>query len=67
MKNDLTHEVSVKHGFSYNGEPCKEVTYTQSPELLWHLQNREIKRATVSLKLKSEFLHFVSSDFNANF
>lgn len=35
--DDLPHEISIKHSFGYNGEPCEEVTHTQSPQLPRHL------------------------------
>lgn len=37
MVDDLAHEISIKHSFSYDWKPGEEVTQTQSPQLLWHL------------------------------
>lgn len=42
--DDLTHEIGIKHSFSYNGEPCEEVTHTQSPQLPRHLSGQKRKK-----------------------
>lgn len=41
--DDLPHEIGVKHSFSYDGEPCEEVTHAQCPQLLRHLSRTEKK------------------------
>lgn len=46
--DDLPHEIGIKHSFSYNGEPCEEVTHTQSPQLPWHLLRTERKESRLA-------------------
>lgn len=48
MENDLTHEISVKHNFSYNGKPSEEVTHTQSPQLTRHLSKTKKEKESRS-------------------
>lgn len=40
----LSHEISIKHSFSYDGEPCDEVTHTQPPQLPRHLLTTETEK-----------------------
>lgn len=56
MEDDLPHEISIKHSFSYNWEPCEKVTQTQSPQLPRHLSRTEKKKG---VNCKSR--HFLSN------
>lgn len=55
----LSHEISIKHSFSYNGKPCDKMTYAQSPQLFRHLLR-------IETEMRNQDEVYVGQDFDKN-